>query len=57
MSLQDSRTPNGFTAPFDAGLLAYQVMRDQPVVALVDVFWIDETEGPGQSFRAPEARS
>ena len=39
-----------FTAPFDAGLLIYQVMKDFPLIVLIDVFWIDETTGPGHSF-------
>lgn len=50
LPLQDPTKPNGFTAPFDAGLVAYQIMRDQPVVVLVDVFWLDEADGPGQFF-------
>lgn len=42
LPVQDDTKPNGFTAPFDAGLLAYQVMRDMPVIKLVDVFWMKE---------------
>ncbi len=40
LPLQDETKPNGFTAPFDAGLLAYQVMKDFPIIKCVDVFWI-----------------
>jgi hypothetical protein len=42
LPLQDPRRPNGFTAPFVAGLVSYQVMRDHPVIKLVDAFWLDE---------------
>jgi hypothetical protein len=31
----------GFTAPFDDGLLLYQVMADYPIVKLVQVTWVD----------------
>jgi len=44
MPFRDPAKPNGFTAPFDAGLLAYQVMRDQPVIKLVDVFWMADDD-------------
>lgn len=44
MEERDPRRPNGFTVPFDAGLLAYQVMLDYPVIKLVDAFWLTEGE-------------
>jgi hypothetical protein len=44
MEEQGPRRPNGFTAPIDAGLVAYQVMLDHPVIRLVDVFWLDEDQ-------------
>lgn len=50
LPMQDPDMPNAFTAPFDAGLLSYQVMKDHPLVVLIDVFWIDEPEGAGHSF-------
>jgi hypothetical protein len=39
---QDPTKPNSFTIPFDHGLLVYQVMKDQPVVKLLDAFWADD---------------
>jgi len=58
LPLRDPNKPNGFTAPFGVsgeggGLLAYQVMLDQPVIKLVDVFWMtdaDDAEGGGYAF-------
>jgi hypothetical protein len=44
--LQDPSKPNGFTAPFDDGLLSYQVMRDFPVIKLADVFWVSPDADP-----------
>ncbi len=32
--------PNGWTAPFDKGLLAYQVTVDMPTIKLKYVFWV-----------------
>lgn len=47
LPLQEESTPNSFTAPFNQGLLAYQVMRDHPIIKLVDVFWLtDDEEDP-----------
>jgi hypothetical protein len=52
LPLQDPGKPNGFTAPFDRGLLAYQVMLDQPAIKLVDVFWLtdDEADTTGADY-------
>lgn len=54
--LQDPGKPNGFTAPFDDGLLAYQVMRDLPVIRLVDAFWVEpeNPSGPGIGYAFPD---
>lgn len=51
--MQGAHMPNAFTAPFDAGLLSYQVMRDFPPVVLIDVFWLDQPEGLGQGILNP----
>lgn len=32
--------PSMFTAPFDDGLLLYQVMSDYPIIKLVQVTWL-----------------
>jgi hypothetical protein len=54
LPLQDPTKPNGFTAPFDRGLVAYQVTVDIPAIRLVDVFWLDEDDedatGAGYAF-------
>jgi hypothetical protein len=44
MELKDPTKPNGFTAPFNRGLVAYQVTKDFPLIKLVDVFWLDEED-------------
>lgn len=41
LTYQEPSRPNCFTIPFDHGLLLYQVMRDFPVIKLVDAFWGD----------------
>lgn len=46
LPFQDLTKPNAFTVPFNNGLLAYQVMRDFPVIKLVDVFWFGEDDDP-----------
>jgi hypothetical protein len=47
MPLKESTMPNCFTVPFDpgsdgGGLIVYQVMKDFPVVRLLDAVWIGE---------------
>lgn len=49
LELRDPSKPNGFSAPFNRGLVAYQVMLDQPVIKLVDVFWMDD-DGEGLDY-------
>lgn len=40
LPLQDPTRPNGYTASFGDGLVLYQVMKDQPLVKLIDVLWL-----------------
>lgn len=51
---QEPTKPNAFSAPFDKGLLFYQVMVDLPIIKLVDVFWFGEDDedldGVGYAF-------
>lgn len=45
LPLRDPDKPNGFSAPFaGGGLVAYQVMLDQPVIKLIDVFWMADDD-------------
>ena len=39
--VQDLNRPNSFSAPFDNGFLSYQVMKDQPVIKLVEAIWME----------------
>jgi hypothetical protein len=50
LPLQDPYKPNGFTAPFDGGLVCYQVTEDIPTVKLVDVFWMPRGDEPGWEY-------
>lgn len=41
LPLKDPRFVAAYTAPYDEGLLLYQVKADFPVVYLVDVLWFE----------------
>ena len=39
---QDYTKPNSFTVPMERGSIWYQVMRDFPVIKLIDAFWFED---------------
>jgi hypothetical protein len=41
LPLKDPRLAGAYTAPFDNGLLVYQVMADYPIIMLIQVSWLD----------------
>jgi len=45
--MRSKDAPSMYTAPFDNGLVNYQVLADHPVVWVAEIIWLNEGSSGG----------